>query len=182
MFQLKICLIEGCGRKHRASGLCHNHYNLQHARDRLIQNPSLRRIYSAKWRKQNPESQRKARNKYLTKRRATDKEFLILEKLRGRIWAALKSKQVRRSIKTADLLGCTLAEFIRHLESKWLPGMTWQNYGNKDGMWQIDHIIPCSIFNLIDESQQHACFHFSNQRPLWKRENCVKSNKIQIPT
>ena len=52
--------------------------------------------------------------------------------------------------------------------------MTWQNHG-KFG-WHIDHINPCSRFNLSDIEQQKQCFHYSNLQPLWWWENLKKSN------
>ena len=33
------------------------------------------------------------------------------------------------------------AELRAHLESKWQPGMSWDNYGKQTG-WVIDHIVP----------------------------------------
>jgi hypothetical protein len=53
--------------------------------------------------------------------------------------------------------------------------MNWNNHGI---YWEIDHIIPCSRFNLEDEEQQKQCFHYSNLQPLTKTENRQKSNNI----
>ena len=52
--------------------------------------------------------------------------------------------------------------------------MSWSNRGE----WHIDHIIPCSSFNLLDEKEQEKCFHYTNLQPLWAAENLSKSNKI----
>jgi hypothetical protein len=53
--------------------------------------------------------------------------------------------------------------------------MTWDNYG-KYG-WHLDHIKPCSSFNLKDPEQQLQCFHWSNQQPLWAKDNLSKGAK-----
>lgn len=42
--------------------------------------------------------------------------------------------------------------------------MTWDNYGK---YWHIDHIIPCSSFDLTDIEQQKKCFHYTNLQPLF---------------
>jgi hypothetical protein len=54
--------------------------------------------------------------------------------------------------------------------------MNWQNH--KRFGWHIDHIKPCSSFDLSKEEEQLACFHYTNLQPLWWHENLKKSNKI----
>ncbi len=44
--------------------------------------------------------------------------------------------------------------------------------------FEIDHIIPCSSFDLTKDENQKACFHYTNLQPLTKEENMKKSNKI----
>jgi len=56
--------------------------------------------------------------------------------------------------------GCTLFEFGHHLQGQFKDGMTWENYGT---LWEVDHVIPCSHFNLPKEIFQ--CFHYTNMRP-----------------
>ncbi len=61
-----------------------------------------------------------------------------------------------------------------HIESKWQPGMTWDNYGSE---WEADHIKPCSKFNLLDAVERRACFKYSNLQPRWKIDNMKKGSK-----
>jgi hypothetical protein len=74
-----------------------------------------------------------------------------------------------------ELLGCTIDFFKNHLESKFVEGMSWQNYGKG---WHIDHIIPCVSFDLSKPEEQRKCFHFSNLQPLWAVDNIRKGTKI----
>jgi hypothetical protein len=76
-----------------------------------------------------------------------------------------------------NLIGCDIYELKKHLESKFLKGMNWDNYG-KNG-WEIDHIIPCASFDLTNEIQQKQCFNYLNLQPLWVLDNILKSNKTQ---
>lgn len=73
-----------------------------------------------------------------------------------------------------QLLGCSITDFRQHIEKQFLPNMSWNNYGT----WQIDHIKPCSSFNLSYPEQQAICFHYSNMQPLWKEDNQKKGAKI----
>lgn len=85
---------------------------------------------------------------------------------------------IAKSARTVELVGCSIESFRMYLESLWEPGMSWENYGNHIGQWSIDHIIPCSLFDLSREDHQRYCFHFSNMQPMWHSENCSKQNNI----
>jgi hypothetical protein len=63
---------------------------------------------------------------------------------------------------------------MEFLEKKFLPGMNWENYGE----WHIDHIVPCSSFDLSKSEQQKICFNYSNLQPLWAADNIRKSDSI----
>ena len=106
------------------------------------------------------------------KRAALQKPRYVLENnIRSRLHQAMTG--YRKSAKTLVLLGCSIPELKAHLERQFLPGMTWANRS----AWHIDHIRPCSSFDLLDPEQQRCCFHFSNLQPLWAADNLRKSDK-----
>lgn len=111
-------------------------------------------------------------NEYNRNRYKTDPSFKLSLLLRGRFHHALIGGHKMKSI--TELLGCSIDECKIHLESKFKLEMNWDNHGK---YWEIDHIKPCSSFNLIDLEQQKLCFHFTNLQPLTKTENRKKSNK-----
>lgn len=106
-------------------------------------------------------------------RRKTDLIFKLKENYRNRIHSALSGK-VKKSLRTEQLLGCTIQELKDFLESKFKPGMTWNNRGRTG--WEIDHIKPCAAFDLSKEEEQLKCFHYTNLQPLWKAENASKGS------
>lgn len=128
-----------------------------------------------KWQIANKDKVRKykrAREKALY---TLDFNFKIETLLRTRICSAVKSQGVRKQTKTIKLLGCSIQEFKTHIESKFDSLMNWNNYG-KYG-WHIDHIKPCTLFNLADPLEQAKCFNFKNLQPLWATTNLQKGAK-----
>ena len=67
-------------------------------------------------------------------------------------------------------LGCSITELRSHLESKFQPGMSWDNYGQ----WHIDHIKPLAKFDLTNRVQFLESCHYTNLQPLWAEENLKK--------
>jgi hypothetical protein len=103
------------------------------------------------------------RRAYKKHRMATDVNFRITKNLRARLNYALNRIHMK-SAPTFELLGCDVKFLKSYLENKFLPTMTWDNYGT---VWHIDHIMPCAKFNLADPEEQRICFHYTNLQPLF---------------
>jgi hypothetical protein len=99
-----------------------------------------------------------------------DPSFKLKLNLRTRLNHAIKGNS--KSAKTLELLGCSIEDLKKHLESLFQDGMSWENYGING--WHIDHIKPCIAFDLSKEAAQKQCFHYSNLQPLWAIENLKK--------
>lgn len=112
---------------------------------------------------------------YTRERARRDENFRLRCRLRKRIWAALKTHQ--KSCRTSELLGCSTESLWIYLESRFEEGMTRQNYGS---FWEVDHILPCALFDLSKPDHQYRCFHFSNLQPLSKAKNRPKGSKILV--
>jgi len=103
-------------------------------------------------------------------RRKNDINFCLTKRLRRRLWGALNRED--KSKKTMELLGCTIEEFKKYLESKFTKGMTWDKI-------HIDHIKPCISFDLTNPEEQVKCFHYTNLQPLWAIDNLKKGAKYE---
>lgn len=120
------------------------------------------------------QAHKKERNAY-SKRRLADSTHRLIFNMRSRLYGAVK--RGKKCAGTMALIGCTLKELKYHLQKQFQPGMSWANYGR--GGWDVDHIIPCASFNLIEPVQQKQCFHYSNLQPLWHPDNCSKGSRIK---
>lgn len=101
-----------------------------------------------------------------------DVNYKLLVRYRTRLYKAVKGYD--KSKTTRELIGCSVEELKKHLESQFTEGMTFENYGE----WHVDHIIPCSSFDFSKEEEQRKCFNYKNLQPLWAIDNLRKSNKI----
>lgn len=127
--------------------------------------------YFSEYGKKKRAEKREYLRKYNKDRCERDVEYKLLKRLRFRIWLAVSTNG--KSKKTIDLVGCSIPELKSHLESKFVDGMSWDNYGE----WHIDHIRPCASFDMSDHEQQKLCFNYKNLQPMWGLENISKGGK-----
>lgn len=132
-----------------------------------------------RFRQKNPnkihEYNKKARpriRKWKAEKYKNDIQYKLSKLLRDRLYHALASNI--KSSPTMELLGCSTEQLKIHLESQFKDGMSWNNWSFKG--WHIDHIRPCSSFDLSDPAQQRECFHYTNLQPLWAMDNLKKSD------
>lgn len=130
------------------------------------------RSYNRQYYKENAEKIKENSKKSLYRRIENDIGFKILQRLRKRMYDAVKGTV--KSARTIELIGCSTDKLRKHLEKQFTDGMTWDNYGE----WHVDHIIPCANFDFTKESDQRECFHYTNLQPLWAVDNIRKSNKM----
>jgi hypothetical protein len=133
----------------------------------------LKSEYDKIYREKNKLKISEYKKKWAKERLKNDPRFKILGNLRRRLLHVLKGYS--KADSTLNLLGCTKQELIQYLESIFKEGMTWENYGQFG--WHIDHITPCSFFDLSIVEQQQKCFHYTNLQPLWWYENLTKGKK-----
>ncbi len=132
--------------------------------------------YIEEYRKQNKEQIKETKREYQKHKRHTDPIYKLISNFRTAIYQVLKENNVQKNGHYFDVLKYTPEELISHLESKFIDGMTWDNYGE----WHVDHIKPISSFNIIEigDDEFMKCWTLKNLQPLWGVENIKKSNKL----
>ena len=89
-------------------------------------------------------------------------------------------RQGKQGAHWENIVGYDVNKLRSHLEKQFLPDMSWDNYGSH---WHIDHKIPISAFNYnnYNDFDFKRCWGLKNLRPLWKKENLMKYNKLEKP-
>lgn len=114
----------------------------------------------------------KLREKY--KRQGKRIHRRIRSSLNHRIAELLKKGLSSKNKKTLTFVGCTFNHIQMWFEFLFEENMNCDNYGE----WEIDHVIPCSMFDFSKEEEQLKCFNWTNLRPCWKIDNIKKGDKI----
>ena len=134
-------------------------------------NLDKRKIYIKKYKKENWENVLKQINNRSRERYENDIIFKLKNNMRSRLSSFLKTRNVTKTNKTFDIVGCT-PEFLKeHLETQFIDGMSWDNKSE----WHIDHIIPLS--SAKTEKEFYKLCNYTNLQPLWAEDNLKKSNK-----
>jgi len=108
----------------------------------------------------------------------TKEQKLVRCAMKANLVARLKQRLINKNKKsTFDVLPYTVDELKIHLESKFEPWMTWDNYG----LWEIDHITPDSwfVYNSFEDKGFQDSWALENLQPLSKHDNCSKGNKYK---
>lgn len=152
----------------------------QNNKDRILERHS-------EWEENNKERRKEfhknyyQRNKDRYRRNAREYQRWFRSTNKGRIINTLRSRlgRVCKGLSdietTKDLIGCDYENFKEHIENQFTEGMSWDNYGLKG--WHLDHIIPISRFDIENEEERKACFHYTNLQPLWAEDNWSKNDK-----
>lgn len=141
----------------------------RHAREAARRDPEKQAARKLVYRAEN----RHVEREYLRKRRAENPSQKLHDSMGNRFRDVLRSNKGGKAWKL--LAGYDCVALKAHLEAKFLPGMSWGNYGE----WHIDHIRPVASFDFtIDfEKTVRACWALSNLQPLWASDNIKKGKK-----
>lgn len=131
-------------------------------------------VYNKEYKLKNPEKYRE-----IIRKTATRPEYKVMRNLRDRLKKILKENSINYdSTRLRRSIGCTRPFLVKHIESQWQEGMSWENYGLHG--WHIDHIRPISSFDLTDPIERSLVNHWSNLQPLWAEDNLRKSDFYSV--
>ena len=135
------------------------------------------KVYNHDYNLENREAIQKRQTEQHRIRRETDVNFRLAKNCRDRVGKMLNSQNTKKSCKTFELIGGDVNFLKEWLQFNFKEGMTLDNYGQ---YWHIDHVIPCSLFNLQDKKQLKICCHWTNLQPMEAKANMTKNNSLDI--
>jgi hypothetical protein len=149
------------------------HSDKRKARDRKyrLANLEKRKQYLKTYHQENKEKTRL----FFNTKYHSDLNFKLSQNIRNRIRMAIKRGS--KASTTEILLGASIKDVSRYIESKFVNGMSWDLF--MKGAIHIDHKKPCALFDLSDPEQQKECFHYTNLQPLFAIDNLLKGAKYE---
>lgn len=136
-----------------------------HIRKKWVEDNKDRMIFlQSRWHQNN----KPRLNEKYNQRYKTDIEF----KLKKNLSRMLTMKIVKNN-STSVYLDTSITKIREWLDSIFDENMNWDNYGS---YWDIDHVIPISLFDLNNPEDIAICFNWRNLRPYPKILNIKKSN------
>ena len=139
----------------------------EYYKDYYKENKDIYMENNSNWRNKNRESI----NQKANERFKNNPIARLVKNTRTRISILLKS----HSLQTIGLIDCNIEFLKKWLQSNFKENMTFDNYGT---YWHVDHVIPCSLFDLTNDDEIKHCFRWTNLQPLEAKKNLSKQDKL----
>lgn len=133
-----------------------------------LKNKEKRNSAHREYSRNNAEKMQKQNQQWKNTKYKTDPLYTLKYRIKCAIKRSFRKKGYSRKSSVAHILGCSYAEFLLHLESRFKDGMSWENRSE----WHIDHIIP--LASAKNEEDVIKLNHFTNLQPLWAKDNLQK--------
>lgn len=163
--------------RNRKSKLKNGHKHKKRRKERDNENADKLKEYSRNYYIENKDKIRESRREYYRlymRKKRQDPEFKMKCRMRYMLRRVLEKTNGEKLSMSETMIGYTSLELKQHIESRFLEGMSWDNYGD----WHIDHILPMKWFideGLTDPKLINA---LSNLQPLWAEDNVRKGASV----
>jgi hypothetical protein len=155
----------------------HKEQSRENSKRWYANNPQKQLESSRKWRMKYPDKAKAIHQRADAKQRSTPKGKLS-DSVSRRMNKSLNGLKSHRHWE--DIVDYTIEQLRAHLEKRFKPGMTWENYGT---YWHIDHKTPVSVFNYErpEDIDFRLCWSLKNLQPMEAKENISKGARINQP-
>ena len=129
--------------------------------------------YIKELKKEYQEQNKERIKEYRRNRYASDENYKTSVLCRNMLSRTLKATNSTKDTRTHEMLGYCNEQLKESVESKFLEGMSWDNYGE----WHVDHIYPvarCIKDGVEDPTIINA---LDNLIPMWAEHNMEKNER-----
>jgi hypothetical protein len=158
----KSRVLDNCHKSYRRTKTKHIESSRQWAKNNRDRSNNIKHRWKINHREQYLEGARR-----YTTYKCQDPFYRLNKRMSTAIWRSLKAGKANK--RWENTVKFTFEELKLHLESMFVEGMTWDNYGK---VWSVDHIKPIVLCELFEEAWQ-----LSNLQPLFNSENARKRDK-----
>lgn len=116
------------------------------------------------------------RAKRIRERRKNDTEFCLSERIKSNFIYSMKTKKQYKNNSFHKYTSFEIKDYIEHLKKDIL----WDEFKKNKTDIHIDHIIPISIYNFLNEEDIKRCWNPFNLRLIESEKNMEKHNKIDM--
>lgn len=142
--------------KYKNEGYWQNYYqNNKEKLNNRSKQKNIKEKVNAKW-----------KNRY-----KNDLKFKLKSLMQANFHLFFKDKGLNKNLSFNKIINYTYNDLIKHLETNFRPGMSWDNFGK---LWEIHHIKPQNMFNALIEQEIKKCWDINNLLPLWKTTEISK--------
>lgn len=143
-------------------------------------NKEARNAYKRQWRAQNKDKVRAGREHMKTTRNAQrrarykqDVKYRLDNQYRNMMRRSIAAARSGKTSSTSELMGYSSSDLKESVESKFLDGMSWENYGD----WHIDHMYPISRYVQDGIEDPSIINDLDNLIPMWSEHNIRKDTR-----
>jgi hypothetical protein len=111
------------------------------------------------------------RNLNWKKKYQNDIGFKLQTVMKSNFHLFFKDKGKNKNLSFNKIASYTFNQLQSYLESKFRKGMCWENFGD---VWEIHHIKPQNLFNILNIEEVKECWSLDNLFPLWKTTEISK--------
>lgn len=141
---------------------------LQYERNKYAKHKDAILQRNKEYRIKNREKLNAQKRSYMKHRRKNNPMHIIQMRVRSRFANAMKRRGWSKDSPMQSIVGCSWHELSSHIESLFLPNMSWDNRDK----WHIDHIVP--LRTATNEEDVKRLCHWKNLQPLWIEDNLRK--------
>ena len=148
--------------------------NREYHRDHYARNPDIVKKNNKRYVDKNKDKVNEYKLRWHKERYKNDPTFRLTHHMRRTLKRVLNYTGNLKNRRTTEYLGYTTEELRNHIESQFVDGMSWGNYGD----WHIDHVIPVIKWIQAGVTDPSVINALDNLQPLWAKENMSKGGRI----